>query len=159
MIKFSFSATPKKSSRKSISNKANIEILEKNIKGSVFIDIDSICYVIVNDVKYIIKKECYLCKNKERVFRLGCNTPKKICCDRVNAPKKELDNLYWIPFFAGSVVEGNIIINKSINVKYFDIKKYNIKEFNKTADNAYKFYKEHYQDINNNLIKRRLNVV
>lgn len=158
MPSFDFSLVKKESNKRKTSNNIKkYEVVEKDVVGIVWIDINANYYVKINDKHHNIDTECYSCKGKDKVYAQGIDDKRRICIIRnIDEYVKCNPNLY-LPFAPGCIVSGNIIINRFSNSKVFYIKKTWINLDNDDAHEALAFYKEHYKEINAIILKRRFN--
>ena len=158
MPSFNFSFTQKKVSKRKTSNDNDkYEVVEKNIIGVVFIDINANYYVKVNSSHYNIDNDCYSCKGEDRVYVQGYDDKHRVCIIRNVDEYFECNPNLYLPFAPGCVVSGNIVINRYSKAKVFYIKKVWIDLDNDDSHEALLFYKEHYKEINAIIVKRRCN--
>lgn len=158
MPSFDFSLVKKESNKRKTSNNIKkYEVVEKDVVGIVWIDINANYYVKINDKRYNIDTECYSCKGKDKVYAQGIDDKRRICIIRNIDEYVECNPNLYLPFAPGCIVSGNIIINRFSNSKVFYIKKTWINLDNDDAHEALAFYKEHYKEINAIILKRRFN--
>lgn len=158
MPTFNFSFIKKDTNkRKTNKNNKEYEVLKQNVIGVVNVTINAIHQINVDGNIYNIKHSCYSCKGKDTVYRIGHNEVRPLQYIRVKGEYKELDNLCWLPFAVGCIVKGNIVRNTIFNITLFDIKKVWLDYDNEEAYNAWKFYKEHLNEINNVIKTKKLN--
>lgn len=158
MPSFDFSVVKKESNKRKTSNNIKkYEVVEKDVVGIVWIDINANYYVKINDKHYNIDTECYSCKGKDKVYAQGIDNKQRICIIRNIDEYVECNPNLYLPFASGCIVSGNIIINRFSNSKVFYIKKTWTNFDNDDAHEALSFYKEHYKEINAIILKRRFN--
>lgn len=155
---FDFSLVKKKSDKRKTSNNTNrYEVVKKNVIGVVHIDINADYYVKINNKLYDINSECYSCKGKNIVYVQGCDDKNRICIIRNPGEYIECNHNLYLPFAVGSIVSGDIIINRQLITEIFNIKKIWTDFNNDDAHKALAFYREHYKEINEIILKRRFN--
>lgn len=145
-ISFSFNYKDKTKTRK-ITNYDRYEIVEQELEGIVFIDINGNYSIKVNSITFPIKPECYNISKKKNIYHRLYNG--RLLYTRYDT-KKELNKCWWIPFAPGCSVIGNIVKNR-LDKKFFDIKKIWTDIHNEIAIQAYKFYINNIEEINNNV--------
>lgn len=158
MPSFNFSVVNKESNkRKTYNNTKKYEVVEKDLVGVVWIDINANYYIKVNNKFYNINSECYSCKGKTMIYAQGYDDKNRICI--IRSPEKciECNHNLYLPFAPGCIVSGDIIINNPLTAKIFNIKEVWIDINNDDAHEALAFYKEHYKEINAIILKRRFN--
>ena len=141
MPTFNFTITKKASNSKNISSKSNI--IEKNVKGVVFIDLNKHYTVDVDGKIYNIDDKSFNTKGVKKVYRLSKG--QRILY--IRGVDNTFFNQYpfWCPFAPGNCVEGNVINIGGNNV--FHIKKVYDELNNHTAIKALHFYKENWKKI------------
>lgn len=155
---FSFS---KKTFNKRKENKDNkkYEVLSRNIVGVIYISINAIHQVSVNGNFYNIKHECFSCKGKDAVYRIGFDENRPLQYIRIKGEYKELNKLCWLPFAVGCIVQGNIVHNKLLGIDLFDIKKVWLDYDNEDAHNALMFYRNNKDKINEVIRNKKINEI
>ena len=145
-ISFSFSHKYK---TKNVVNKnyKDYEVIEKDVIGVVFIDINANYSVKVNNFKFDIKPECFEIKKQKNLYHKLYNG--RLLYIRYDTNKK-LSSAYWCPFAPGCSVIGNIVRNK-LNKTYFQIKTIWNDNTNNDAIDAFKFYIDNIEEINKNM--------
>lgn len=145
-ISFSFNYKDKTKTKK-ITNYNKYEIVEEELKGVVFIDINGDYYIKVNTINFPIKSECYNINKSKNVYHRLYNG--RLLYIRTDT-EKELSNHWWIPFAPGCNVSGNIVKNR-LGKTFFDIKKIWTNVHDEIATSAYKFYIDNIEEINKNV--------
>lgn len=149
MPTFDFTPIKKKSGeRKGSNGNSKYEVLLKDIKGVVFIDINANYFVKVNNTSYNIITENYNCGGVANVYLQQLdNNLQRVLYIRHEEYKPNLDTQHYLPFTAGCCVTGHIVKNKLNNVSQFNIKKVYIDYNDTEAQKAIKFYRENYIEI------------
>lgn len=151
MPSFNFSIINKKDNAKK--SKTNYDTLKKDVEGVIFININGEYSVCVDNNKYKLTDESYKSKGKYIVYMQGFDSIRRVRYIRNREERIETNPLFLAPFHAGVLVKGNIVFHN--NSKCFDIKKIYHDNKNEMCDKAFSFYKEHYKEINQNIINRR----
>lgn len=154
MPSFNFTISTKK---RKISK--NYEILEKDIKGIIHIDIDGNYTVHVgNNIHYKIHPRNYDCSGSKRIFLQGVNNKSRTSIILKNNTFKKcygLNPTKYLPFAVGLIVKGNIVVNKYSNIKYFNIKNFKIDYNELECHQILEFYRNNINIINENIMKKR----
>lgn len=158
MPSFDFSLVKKEVNKRKTSNNTNkYEVVEKNVVGIVWIDINANYYIKIGNKFYNINADCYSCKGRDIVYAQGFDDKRRVCIIRNPGEYIECNHNLYLPFAPGCIVSGDIIINHPLTSKIFNIKKIWIELNNNDAHEALAFYKEHYKEINAIILKRKLN--
>lgn len=127
------------------------QIIQRKVVGIIHIDIHANYYVIADNHKYTIAKECYTCKNIRKLYRQGEYDYARVVWIRA-IDFNEMNTNYWLPFTVGCVVIGNIVSNNITN-KFIitDVSD----EINDKTHDAMVYYREHIKEINDTIRERR----
>lgn len=147
MPTFDFSLPKKETkARKTSNNIKRTKVVEENIIGIVWIDINANFTVKVNNsIDYKIHADCYSCKGKDRIYTRELDNNRRCCIIRSINDYGECNPNYYLPFAPGCVVSGDIVIIGFI--KYFYIKKCWVELYNNNAHDALAYYRENYDTI------------
>lgn len=149
MITFNFSPIVKKKSNNVKPKESNI--VEKDVRGVIHITLEGQYYIPLKETIYYIAKDCYDCKGKNVLFYKGLvdgNNIKVIKLDKFILS----DYTNYLPFTVGCYVKGNLIRENS-TTKFFITRLIKYDETIKIERvNAIKFFKEHYDEIWQNLM-------
>lgn len=158
MPSFSFTLAKKPAGKRKTSVRTNeYEVVDTNVVGVVWIDINANYFVHTEEHTYPIKKECYSCKGKSRVYRHGCYDMNRVSYIRLSDNLNECNHTYYIPFAVGCIVSGSIHRNKSTNKLSFNIRKCWIDYDNEDAHKALEFYRQHLNEINDAIVEGKYN--
>lgn len=127
------------------------KVIQKKVVGIVHIDIDANYYVVVDNKKYPIAAQCYNCKDKYKLYRQGEYDYSRVVWIRA-IDFNSMNTNYWLPFFVGCVVTGNIV--HSNNFDKFVITNVTDEITDKTHE-AMVFYREHLKEINDKIRELR----
>lgn len=140
---FSLSLPKKKTKRNTNTNK--YRLIEKDVEGIVVISLKAMYSVSCKIGTIPITRESYSCKNKNAIYHQLCGNNSRICYIRYKDKKYECNGKLWLPFAPGCIVKGNIVESEFGNK--FDIKNTWIDPDNIDAHNAFKFFKDNYEQI------------
>lgn len=156
MPSFSFTAIPKKQQRTYKKVDAIHKIVAKGVEGVVFIDLDAIYTVKVNDQVYLIHPDNYTCEDKEVIYYQGyLENGHRVAYVRNKGSRDKQNVNLFLPFVAGCVVKGDIVRNLKTNSYYFDINKVYFNKTNSIAKQAFIFYKENSEIIHSKLNEKQ----
>lgn len=144
----SFSFAFKKKPAKVKAKPKDVGIVAKRVKGVVHIDMNAIYSVHVDGRHYRIRQGCYSCRRATIIYRQGCDDPRNWIKVRDVEFLPECNRHQWLPFRAGSVVIGNIVINRITREEEFDILQVYRDFDNNDAVAAFQFYRKNYKKIN-----------
>lgn len=148
---FNFSSPKKKTKNKS-NNRCSI--LNSNVTGIIFIDINGNYYVNYNNNCYSIDKSCYTCKGKSIIYGTPLYNTFRLRYIREKNCRFECNNINWLPFGIGCIVNGDIITNDIESL--FLIKKCFIENNDKSRE-AINFYKTNKEKLYEIYINKKLN--
>lgn len=146
-LKFDFTnRKPKLKSKRKL-----FDIINKNVFGACHIDISGNYHISHGNKLYDIHKECYDTKGKTILFpqHIKPDEIRKIAYIREKKDAYKVSDYIYLPFIAGVIVKGNIVNFK--NNEVFDIKEIILNTFNDESVEAFKFYKDNYEEIRENI--------
>lgn len=152
MPTFNFSIIKKESDKRKTSSK---KVLEKNVKGIIWIDENAIYSVDINGTRYPIDIKCFSCKGKERIYRQGEYDKNRFVHIRTSDLCSECNPNFWLPFGVGCIVSGDLVSNHSVYDKVFVIKDCYTDTNDEKSHAALSYYREHLKEINDIIRKRR----
>lgn len=119
---------------------------QKDVIGVVWINLKAEYSVEVNGIRYDITADSYSCKGKNRVYRQAYPHSIRCLVARLGDNLSELDNKFWLPFAPGDVVKGDIVNMNSFKQE-FKINKINDYDLSTKANDAFVFYRQHKEEI------------
>lgn len=147
MPSFDFSIITKKKDK--VKKESNI--IKKDTIGVIFIDINGIYSVKVDNDFYPINPNNYTCKGKMIVYSQELTESfRRLIYIRTEDSCVKLPRNAYLPFTVGCSVLGNIIKNIFNKLPIFDIKRVIIDDDKEDAKEAIKFYKLNYDIIQRN---------
>ena len=154
---FDFSLLKKKAKERNISNRVKrFEVIEKNINGIVWCDeFANFTVRVCKSFIYDIHPDCYSCKGKNKVYARKLDDNRRCCIIRNIDEYIECNSNCYLPFAAGCVVSGDIVINGF--AKQFYIRKCWVELDNDDAHAALVYYRKNYNAIMSIIENKKLN--
>lgn len=148
MITFNFN--PVKKPVKQVKIKQEV-IIEKGVAGIIHITLEGKYFVPLKEEIYYIAQHCYDCKGKKTLFYQGLINGNNIKVIRLDESHLS-DYGKYLPFSVGCYVKGDLIKENGL-IKFSITKLLKYDEVTKIERvKAIKFFKEHYDEICQNLM-------
>lgn len=144
MPTFSFKVIPnKKKERSNVQKKESYEIIDKDVSGVVYVTPEFTYYCYCKNKVYRFTYTSFNCKGKRRVYAQFLDKyNQRVCIIRTPDFKPECNKLFFLPFAAGSVITGDIVLNKLTNQTLFRFKKLVIEYMHPKAHEALELWRE-----------------
>lgn len=157
MPTFSFKIVPnKKKERSSAKQTVSYDVLSKDVSGVIYITPEFTYYCYIKGKLYSLTTNSFNCKGKRRIYaQFLDNYNQRICIIRTPDFKPECNRLYFLPFAAGSLVNGDIVFNKLTKEIQFRFRKVIIEYMHPRAHEALELWRDNKEA----LASRRLDCI
>ena len=145
--------SPTKTNRKSHRNTPLHKIIERNVEGICYVDIDGYFVCICNSKVYNFTKDSYKLYNGNLYCTQLIDNKLLKTVRLKDIPKECYNPTYMMPFMAGVICKGDIIKNTVTNELQFSLKKTWTDWKNEQAKTYFKFYKNNYETIRAKLLQ------
>lgn len=140
-LDFSYTKKERKSRKDSVP-KVKYDVLEKEVRGVVYITPEHSYYVAVKSKIYKFTHNSFNCKGKRRIYAQYLDKHnQRVCIVRNPDFKPECNKLFFLPFAAGSCVIGDIVHNNITNEDLFRFRKIVIEYMHPKAHEAIEIWR------------------